>query len=79
MDKGNIVTLRKYSVEMDAELARATLEAHGIRAEIARDDCGGMEPQLSIAGGARLLVLDGDARAASEILGHPEDAQAEER
>lgn len=74
MIQDNIITLRTYALEMEAEMARATLDAHGIPAAVSRDDCGGMEPQLNISGGARLKVTQRNARAALDILDSPDNA-----
>ncbi len=67
-DPERIVTLRRYPDEMLAEMARTALESHGITAMVSRDDCGGMEPQLNMVRGVRLIVNQGNAEAALEIL-----------
>ena len=71
MPLDDIITLRRFPDELLAEMARATLEAHGIPAVVSRDDCGGMEPYLHAAFGARLLVHHGNAILALEILDNP--------
>jgi len=71
MAQKDIITFRRYADEYQAEMARATLEAHGIPAIVSRDDCGGMEPYLHASFGARLLIHHGNAIMAVEILDHP--------
>ena len=59
---------RTFSSHEAAELAAANLEAHGIECWINADDCGGMYPNLTAAGGVRLLVRASDAEAATAVL-----------
>lgn len=73
-----IIVLREYPNTMLAELARATLEAHGFTADVFRDDCGGMEPNLLLGNGAQLRVYERDAEAATAILDAPEYDESEE-
>lgn len=44
MDTTRIVTIRSFSNEMDAEIARQHLESAGIEAFVRKDDYGGMQP-----------------------------------
>lgn len=62
------VTLRRYVVEHEAELARAVLEANGIDAVIMRDNAGGMLPMLQPLFQLRLLVRASDVADAQAIL-----------
>ncbi len=57
-----------YPDTMQAEVARMTLEAKGIRALVATDDCGGMRPHLQTITGIRLLVRPDQAAEAAAIL-----------
>lgn len=68
MDDDNLVTLRTYPDEILAGMARTALESEDIQAIVSRDDCGGMEPQLNITGGVRLIVKEADAKRADQIL-----------
>lgn len=68
---GEPVTVRKYMVEHEADLARAVLEAHGIEALILRDNAGGMLPSLQPLFQIRLVVRREDAEEAREILSEP--------
>ena len=69
-----MVVIRTYTNIVDAEVARAELEAAGIEAFVLSDDAGGMLPSLQIAAGVRLAVRDEDAEKALAYL----DAVAEE-
>lgn len=64
------VVARVFTFRHEAEIARGVLEADGIEAVIAADDCGGLRPFLGAAsGGARLLVHRSDQAKANSILG----------
>jgi hypothetical protein len=67
-DKDRIVVLRTFTNELQAEIAKDHLVAHGIEAFVSKDDAGGMRPHLQLTMGVRLLVLMSDADRASEIL-----------
>ena len=62
-----MIPVATYPTRSDAELARATLDAAGIKSVIASDDAGGAYP-FDFGGGARLLVAEADAEFAAEIL-----------
>ena len=61
------ICIAAYLDDMRAEVARTRLEAHGIPAYVARDDCGGMRPHLANLGGARLLIDSSHEAEAREI------------
>lgn len=61
------VVVATYSTRPQAELARARLEAEGIRAAVLSDDAGGLYPNLS-PGGVRVAVAEEDEEAARAIL-----------
>lgn len=63
------VLLRTFSSRSAAELAAASLDAHGIESWITADDGGGLLPHLALAGGVKLWVLSTDAAAAAALLG----------
>lgn len=67
-DETKRVAIRTFSNHEAAELAVANLEAHGIECQVNADDCGGMYPNLTAAGGVRLLVRPVDADAAIALL-----------
>jgi hypothetical protein len=64
----DMVELKTFSDASSAELAKANLEAHGIECRLTADDCGGMYPNLTVAGGVRLLVRASAAGAALALL-----------
>lgn len=68
MDNEKLVTLRTFPDEILAGMARSALESEAIQAIVSRDDCGGMEPQLNITGGVRLIVKEGDVQRADQVL-----------
>jgi hypothetical protein len=62
------VAVGSFSNELEANLGKSTLESAGIESVLTRDDCGGMEPQLSMVQGIKLLVRAEDAKRAEAIL-----------
>ena len=62
------VVIERFENEVDAEIAKAHLEAEGIEASIIKDDAGGMLPSLQQSSGVRLLVANERAIQAKEIL-----------
>lgn len=62
------VVVKSFSNQPTAIVARAALEGNGIMAVISSDDAGGMEPQLQLTRGVRLLVRSADVTAAREVL-----------
>jgi hypothetical protein len=63
----NLIVIRTFLNNFDAELARGALEAAGIDSMIRADDCGGTRPHLWM-GGVELLVREADLERAQEIL-----------
>lgn len=63
-----IVAIRIFSDEIEANLALRLLENGDVRGFIAKDDAGGMEPHLQRTSGVRLLINRADAGRAQEIL-----------
>jgi hypothetical protein len=63
-----IIVLRTFSDEIQAEMAQQVLEQSGVKAFVMKDDAGGMEPHLQRSGGVRLLIDGADAERASKIL-----------
>ena len=63
----SLVTVGTFLNHIEADLAKSALEAAGIESMIRSDDCGGVRPHLWM-GGIQLLVRDGDAQRALEIL-----------
>jgi hypothetical protein len=67
-DEVKTVTIRTFSTHEAAQLAASNLEAHGIKCWVDADDCGGMYPNLTAAGGVHLSVRAADAEAAIALL-----------
>jgi Putative prokaryotic signal transducing protein len=63
-----LVTVRTFTNEAEANIAKGALEAFGIDCIITRDDCGGLRPHMALTGGLRLLVRADDAARAAEVL-----------
>ena len=63
-----VVVLKVFSSEIEAEMARQVLQDGGVNAFIFKDDAGGMEPHLQRTSGVRLLVNRVDAETAQQIL-----------
>lgn len=66
----DLVVVRTFLNNMEAELALSALEAAGIHTLIRRDDCGGVRPSLWLSG-IELVVRREDAEAAAAILETP--------
>lgn len=62
------ICIATFLDDMLAEVARTHLEAHGIPAFVAPDDCGGMQPFMANLGGFRLLIDSAHAAEAGELL-----------
>ena len=60
--------IKVFSNEIDASIAQQVLQDSGIKAFIFKDDAGGMEPQLQLTNGVRLLVSRSDAERAYQII-----------
>jgi hypothetical protein len=66
--EAELVTIRSFDNEVEAEFARANLESAGIESFLSGDDCGGMRPALTFVNGIKLIVKADDATRATEIL-----------
>ncbi len=67
-DEVKTASIRIFSSHEAAQLAASNLEAHSIKCWVNADDCGGMYPNLTAAGGVRLSVRTADAEAAIALL-----------
>jgi Putative prokaryotic signal transducing protein len=63
-----LVTIRSFSSEAEAELARTELESAGIKSFLSGDDCGGLRPAMTFTNGIKLVVRAEDVARAAEIL-----------
>ena len=70
-DSTGPIVIGTYQIEHEADLARAILEAHGVRAVILRDNAGGMLPSLQALFQIRLVVAAEDADIARQVLDGP--------
>ena len=68
MDRSNLVTVRTFPNEIEADIARQHLESAGIMAFVRKDDYGGFQPALQMVRGVLLQVLEEDLQAADEVL-----------
>lgn len=67
MTDPDLVVVRTYVNNFEAEIDKTTLEAAGLPAMIRSDDCGGLRPHLWM-GGIQLLVRSEDVTRATELL-----------
>jgi hypothetical protein len=63
-----LVNVKVFANEMGASMAQQILERSGIKSFVSADDAGGMEPQLQLSMGVRLVVNRADAENALQIL-----------
>ena len=63
-----MVVLKTFSNEIDAGLAQQILGESGVVAFVLKDDGGGMEPQLQLTSGVRLIVSSANAARAHRLL-----------
>ena len=68
MSHSDLVVVRTYLNNFDAEVAKSALEAAKIDAMIKADDCGGVRPGLWMSG-VELIVRAEDVARANEVLG----------
>ena len=69
MHRDDLVVVRTFSTEAEADIAASALEAAEIDAMIQADTAGGMRPHIAWAsGGFKLLVREEDADEARRIL-----------
>jgi hypothetical protein len=65
----NLVVLRAYENEIEAEMARGLLESAGITAFVLRENAGGWYSSVGAVGEIILLVAGDEVEAANEVLG----------
>lgn len=63
-----MVIVKVFGSETEAEIAKGRLESEGITALITKGDVGGMYPSLQQTEGVKLLVNQTDADEARNIL-----------
>lgn len=63
------IKLRSYPSRIEAEIDKGILESYGIQCIVSADDVGGARPDIMMAtGGALLLVEEKEIPRAKEIL-----------
>ncbi len=67
----DIVVLREFSNEAEANLAASVLDANGIPTRVAVDTAGGAFPSLALVFPIRLLVRRADTDLARRLLDDP--------
>lgn len=72
--KPALVTIRIFTGESEAMIAKSVLEAAGIDCMISCDDCAGYQPTLSIVNGIRLVVRSDDSALAEKVLTEAQDS-----
>ena len=73
---GRLVSVATYATRDEAEVVQGLLASAGIDAWISADDAGGAFPFV-LSGGARVLVDESEAAAASEFLADRTDETVE--
>jgi hypothetical protein len=74
MEHPNLIVIQSYGSRLEADLAKGALEDAGISAMIQADTAGGMREHLAWSGaGFKILVREGDATAARDVLTPPDD------
>jgi hypothetical protein len=71
MSHPTLVVVHTFLSDLEAQLAHSALEGAGIEATIRRDNCGGLEPPLTMVRGVDLLVREDQAEEARAILETP--------
>ena len=64
----DLVTIRSFSSESEALIAKSALDAFGIDCILSSDDCGGQRPHLALVNGVRLSVRGEDFGQAEDVL-----------
>ncbi|MFC2084365.1 putative signal transducing protein [Bacteroidota bacterium] len=64
----NIIILKTYMSEVDAQLAVEYLKSNNIEAFISKDDAGSMYIMLQQASGVRVMIHESEAKKALKIL-----------
>lgn len=64
----NAFVVRTFQNSVEAEFARAVLDANGIASMVLKDNAGGMLPFLDVMHPVRLIVRQGDVDTAVRLL-----------
>jgi putative signal transducing protein len=63
-----VIVLKTFNNEIEAGMAQQVLQEAGMTAFVFKDDAGGMEPQLQLTNGVRLVVNRADQQRAHKML-----------
>jgi hypothetical protein len=66
--KNDLVTVKTFVTEIDAQVAKAFLESKGIKSIVEKDDMGGQQPSFQLTGGVSLVVRKRDRKKAIQLL-----------
>jgi len=66
--RDDLVTIKSFSSEIQAEVIANKLRAYGIEPFISKDDCGGVDPMMHIASGVHLMVQQKDTQNAISLI-----------
>jgi hypothetical protein len=64
----DLVTIRTFASESEANIARGALEAFGIDCIVKSDDFGGQQESLTMANGISLVIRSADVSRAEDVL-----------
>ena len=64
----NIVIIRTFGSEMEAQVTKAFLQSRGIESFVMKDDLGGMQTSFQVTLGVKLAVHARDEKKATTIL-----------
>lgn len=65
---GGLYVIRTFPNELEAAIAEAVLEAHGIQSSLMTDSAGGTMPWLNTLHPVRLVVRESDIDLAEAVL-----------
>jgi hypothetical protein len=68
MDDEQLVVAGQYSNKIEAELAQGALAAAEIESIVEADDAGGLQPNLLVGEGVKVLVRAEDLAEAQKVL-----------
>jgi hypothetical protein len=74
-DHAELIAIRSYANEAEANVARTLLEAAGIESMVPQDPKGGLPHALYPSQGVDLLVRPQDRQAAEDVLGAGESGE----
>lgn len=69
----DLILLKSYPTEFEAELVRTKLEREGIAAMIQAEDLSNVLPSLDYSNGVNVYVNPADMMRAQEIVNTPDD------